>query len=268
MVSQAATSNNKMWQRCSMKKVRLGLRSPIFSTVARSSRKSSTSFFCRESQEWACAGLKMPQEPLEELCFPSQGAMWQWVKAESQSLKRQTFSSYFMTPEYASTSVTMKSFFSWLYLPSQFLPTGDRCCNNKGNPLPVWFSFTYLWFWAQLLCHPTTGKLPKRPQNSRPLIMTLSQGEASNWQWFHETLSLLLVMKYHYFMYRDLRLPVRESKQQSFDTNNRVLRYLHSCWAQSWVDLVPTPQSRGGSCTFSPVPCQDEMLWKDPEIQI
>lgn len=66
MVSHAATSSAKMWQRCRRKKVRLGLRSPIFSTVARSSRKSSTSFFCGEIQEYVPTGLKTPQEPREE----------------------------------------------------------------------------------------------------------------------------------------------------------------------------------------------------------
>lgn len=79
MVSQAAISNTKMWQRYSMKKVRLGLRSPIFSTVARSSRKSSTSFFCGEIREcllvWKCL-----RNPKRSSVPPSQGATVAMVK--------------------------------------------------------------------------------------------------------------------------------------------------------------------------------------------
>jgi len=76
MVSHAATSSAKMWQRCRRKKVRLGLRSPIFSTVARSSRKSSTSFFCGEIQEYVPTGLKTPQEPREERWVSSSGSCY------------------------------------------------------------------------------------------------------------------------------------------------------------------------------------------------
>ena len=163
-----------------MKKVWLGLRSPIFSTVARSSRKSSTSFFCRETQE-VSVGLKMPQELKEELSFPFQRA----------------------------TAAMEKSWGS----------PGDK-------------------------------------SSLKLLITTWSQGEVSD---RHSD-----SRRYYHFMCRE----VRAAKSHTFNPNIKFLRYLHSCWAQSWVDLVPAPQSRVGSCTFLLVPCPDEMPWKDPERQI
>lgn len=45
-VSQDAASSTRMWRKIREKKVESGFRSPIFSTVQRSSRKSSKSDFC------------------------------------------------------------------------------------------------------------------------------------------------------------------------------------------------------------------------------
>lgn len=120
MVSHAATSSTKMWQRCRRKKVRLGLRSPIFSTVARSSRKSSTSFFCGEMQEYVPTGQKIPQKPQEELLFRE--LLWQWGNAGGQSIQRHIFSSCIMTP---SRQRLLGYFLSWLHLLSPFPPMGD-----------------------------------------------------------------------------------------------------------------------------------------------
>lgn len=229
--------------------------------------------------------LFLQEEPTVSMCWPEntsgipRDALFPLSRRNcgnglklSQSLKRQTCSSYFMTPEYASTSVTMKSFFSWLIYPLHSHPQVIDGVTIKEilcqSDFPLHTSDSEHNSSVSLQQESCIRTCLRGPKNPRPLLMTLSHGEASNWGWLHKTPSLSSVIKYHYLMYRDLRLPVRESKQQSFDTNNRFLRHLHSCWAQSWVDLVPTPQSRGGSCTFSPVPCQDETLWKDPEIQI